>query len=237
MATFSIRVWNVRWGIFVFTLLATTRPALSKPPSNKSPPAWFWGCWQVTKSIPTEGIFGVSFKKEKSIIGARLVFSPRYASCGRVVLRAPKYSVSLLSAREFFKLSTFPLNQIGVWKPYVVQIVVDIPNNLSDLDFYGTDIYLRKNDFVINVENESFLVKRTRRATRDIQRIVGARIDGKYGPETARKIREFQRMLIHRGYLHGTADGIWGPKTERAYDKLLAATQSRPITVRGGGRK
>ena len=59
----------------------------------------------------------------------------------------------------------------------------------------------------------------------EIQAIVGGKTDGKYGPETVRKVRAFQRAMIHLGYLHGKADGIWGPETERAYEKYIT---SRP---------
>ncbi len=67
----------------------------------------------------------------------------------------------------------------------------------------------------------------------EIQAIVGATRDGKYGPGTARKVRAFQRMLIHLGYLHGKADGIWGPETERAYERYISSRTSDLRPMRG----
>lgn len=45
---------------------------------------------------------------------------------------------------------------------------------------------------------------------RSIQQLVGATVDGVFGPETANALRTFQRNL---GI---TADGVWGPQTETA---------------------
>jgi peptidoglycan hydrolase-like protein with peptidoglycan-binding domain len=57
------------------------------------------------------------------------------------------------------------------------------------------------------------------RDIRDIQRIVGAYVDGVYGPQTTAKVKEFQPKI------GAYADGVWGPKTEAAYLVYLAAQQ------------
>lgn len=77
--------------------------------------------------------------------------------------------------------------------------------------------------------------------TDEIQEIVGARTDGKYGPETVRKVKEFQWKLIHLGYLHGKADGIWGSRTDLAYERYTTARHTRKVpttsTSAPGGTK
>ncbi|QDF15988.1 endolysin [Microbacterium phage MonChoix] len=49
------------------------------------------------------------------------------------------------------------------------------------------------------------------RSVEDIQRTVGAKVDGVYGPDTTAKVKVAQAA---KGL---TADGIWGPKTDAAY--------------------
>jgi len=36
---------------------------------------------------------------------------------------------------------------------------------------------------------------------------------------TKTKIKDYQQQLINKGYLNSTADGVWGDKTQEAYDK------------------
>lgn len=59
-----------------------------------------------------------------------------------------------------------------------------------------------------------------------IQRIVGAYVDGVYGPNTRAKVAEWQ------GKLGVTVDGIWGPETQAATDRfftwLAAGAPSAP---------
>jgi peptidoglycan hydrolase-like protein with peptidoglycan-binding domain len=45
----------------------------------------------------------------------------------------------------------------------------------------------------------------------DIQRTVGAKVDGIYGPDTTAKVKSAQSS---KGL---TPDGIWGPKTDAAF--------------------
>jgi lysozyme family protein len=64
-------------------------------------------------------------------------------------------------------------------------------------------------------------------AVRLVQRLVGAPVDGVYGPHTARLVKQFQRA-------HGlTADGVVGPATWQAF----GVTRSEPVlrAPTGGG--
>lgn len=46
------------------------------------------------------------------------------------------------------------------------------------------------------------------RSIADVQKVVGAKVDGIWGPETESKVKAFQKK-------HGlTVDGIWGPRTD-----------------------
>ncbi len=69
----------------------------------------------------------------------------------------------------------------------------------------------------------------TTRPTADVQRLVGAKADGIYGPDTVAKVTAWQRK---NGL---TADGIWGPKSDAkgfppkpASKPAPAATKARP---------
>jgi len=143
--------------IFAFVLFATAGSGLST-----SPPSWFWGCWVVTKSLPTDGISGISQQEADAIVGTRIMFAPTCARSGRAVIHSPKYSVMILSAGDFFKLGYFPLSQIGIHEQQVAEVRLTLPDNLSDLDFPGSEAYLRGKDIVINVENHSFLAVRAK---------------------------------------------------------------------------
>ena len=143
--------------IFAFVLLAPARTRVAP-----SPPSWFWGCWVVKKSLPTAGISGLSQKRAEAIIGTRIIFTPDCARSGSTVIHSPKYSVKVLSARAFFELGYFPLNQIGINDQQVTEVEVAIPDSLSDLDFAGSAVFLRKHDLVINVENHSFLAEKAK---------------------------------------------------------------------------
>lgn len=131
-----------------------------KSPAPKSPPNWFWGCWVVTKALPISAMIGLSPKREKAVLGTRITFTPTCARSGRIILNSPKYSVKVLSARDFFELGYFPLSQIGIKKQHVTEIELALPGNLSDLDFPGDEVYLRQKDIVIVVENDALLGER-----------------------------------------------------------------------------
>lgn len=93
-------------------------------------------------------------------MGRKLVFTPRYARSGRIAVQSPKYSIKILSARDFFKLGYFPLSQIGVRKSYVAEVDLALPGNLSDQGFPGNNVYLREKDIVIEVEGDYFVAER-----------------------------------------------------------------------------
>jgi hypothetical protein len=116
----------------------------------------------VTKSLPTDGISGISQQEADAIVGTRIMFAPTCARSGRAVIHSPKYSVMILSAGDFFKLGYFPLSQIGIHEQQVAEVRLTLPDNLSDLDFPGSEAYLRGKDIVINVENHSFLAVRAK---------------------------------------------------------------------------
>lgn len=141
--------------VLVFTASASAMP----PPAI---PSWFWGCWVVTKSLPTAGISGISQKQANSIVGTLIVFSPTFARSGHTIVHAPKYSVKILSARDFFKLGYFSLGDIGIHASKVTEIDVALPKNMSDMDFYASQVFLRNGEIVINVENASFLAVRAK---------------------------------------------------------------------------
>lgn len=61
------------------------------------------------------------------------------------------------------------------------------------------------------------------RDIRSIQTIVGAYVDGIYGPATTAAVKTYQQNTLKI-----FADGIWGPQTEKAY---LAFTAPPPATV------
>lgn len=146
--------------VFLTGSLVLSSAGLSSPPS--SPPDWFWGCWTVKKLLPVTDVSGLSSKQETAIIGSKLVFSKACARWRRTVIHLPKYSLKRLSAKEFFEGYYVPLRQIGVQEPYVVQMEVELPENLSDLDFPGATMYLRKNDIVIEVEGDYFAADRAK---------------------------------------------------------------------------
>jgi len=69
------------------------------------------------------------------------------------------------------------------------------------------------------------------RPVKDIQRLVGATVDGVYGPATTQKVKAWQR----RNGL--TADGIWGPKSDaKGFPKATTKPKAHPPTVRRGHR-
>lgn len=95
------------------------------------------------------------------MIGRRIEFSRHSARSGKIVIHSPKYSANTLSNKEFFEAVNYvSLKQIGVQAPFVTNVQVSLPMNLSDLDFPGNDVYLRKNDIVIVVEGDYFLAER-----------------------------------------------------------------------------
>jgi hypothetical protein len=59
------------------------------------------------------------------------------------------------------------------------------------------------------------------------QRVVGTERDGAWGPKSKAQLRNtittVQKALSQMGFHPGVADGIWGPKTEDAYNKAKKA--------------
>lgn len=145
-------------------ILAITSPMLaaSKRRPPKSLPSWFWGCWVVGSQmdVPT-AVFGLSIKEAESIPGTRLIYARSWARSGRTTLRPTSYSVRVLTSEEFLEdhhgsASEVDLPQIGIHGPSVTEVEVALPANLSDVGFPGNDLYLRKRDIVIEVENAFF---------------------------------------------------------------------------------
>ncbi len=130
-------------------------------PASSAPPNWFWGCWVVKKLLPTPGVSGLSPKQVDAVIGTRLVFRPTCARSGHRVARSPMYSTTVLSDRDFFALGYVALSQIGIRENKVVRVQLAKPE-LSDLDFLGNDVFLRKTDIVIYVENDFFVAERAK---------------------------------------------------------------------------
>lgn len=153
MSTTKVRTCCAFLGIFILALVATAKPA--------DPPSAFWGCWVVTKMLPTPGISGLSQKQVDAIIGTRLVFTPACARSGHTVARSPEYSTRVLSDRDFFKLGYVSLKQIGVTEQQVTQVSLVKPE-LSDLDFLGDYVFLRSKDIVIEVEGDFFVAEKAK---------------------------------------------------------------------------
>jgi hypothetical protein len=126
-----------------------------------SPPRSFWGCWVVTKMLPTPGLSGLSQKQVNGILGTRLVFTPSCARSGRTVARSPEYSTTVLSDRDFFKLGNVSLRQIGVATQQVTRVGLVKPE-LSDLVFLGDYVFLRSEDIVLEVEGDFFVAERAK---------------------------------------------------------------------------
>jgi hypothetical protein len=126
-----------------------------------NPPSWFWGCWVVSKPLPTPGISGISPDQVKAIIGARIVYQPKHARSGHRVAPSPEYTVTVLSGQDFLSLGYVRLNQIGIDGDKVTRIQLINPQ-LSDLEFPGNDVFLRKADIVIEVENTYFAARRAK---------------------------------------------------------------------------
>jgi hypothetical protein len=149
----SVRTCCAFLGVFAFVLIATAKPAPA--------PSTFWGCWVITKMLPTPGISGLSPKQVKAIVGTHLVFTPSCARSGRTAVQSPEYSTTVLSDRDFFKLGYVRLGQIGIHENKVTRVTLVKPE-LSDLEFPGNNVFLRKTDMVIEVENDYFVAKRTK---------------------------------------------------------------------------
>lgn len=155
----SARASVVR-GACILTVCLLVAGASPWAPRN-APPAWFWGCWRVKRLIPVTDISGLSPAQVKALIGERLFFGRACACSGRTLIRSPRYSVRVLSNREFFAGYYIPLTQIGVHSRTVTEVQVALPPNLSDLDFPGSDVYLRARDIVIAVEGDFFEAQKT----------------------------------------------------------------------------
>lgn len=156
-------VKNVCFRFGLVLLCALFLVGASRPRPQKSPPSWFWGCWVVKSVLPTNGISGLSPRREEAMIGRRIEFSRLYARSGKIVVHSPKYSVTTLSNREFFDTINYvSLDQIGVHAPFITNVRLSLPMDMSDLDFPGNDVYLRKKDIVIVVEGDYFLAERAK---------------------------------------------------------------------------
>jgi len=155
---------RIRRGCICFGILASALLFVgAAPPPKKSPPPWFWGCWVVTKWLPVKDISALSQKQVDAMIGTRLVFAPTCARSGREVLKSPVYSARVVSDEDFFRLGSYVnLRDIGVHAKQVTEVEVDLPDNLSDLDFPGTYMFLREKDIVIEVEGDYFVAKRAK---------------------------------------------------------------------------
>lgn len=127
-----------------------------------SPPNWFWGCWVVTKVLPTSAIIGIGPEKEKSILGTHVAYAPDYARAGNAVIHSPQYTVDRLSQRQFFDFGHYPLSDIGIHKKHVLMVSISLPSDMSDLNFIGATVFLRDHDLVLNVENDTFLAVRVK---------------------------------------------------------------------------
>ncbi len=150
------------WGCLV---LPSMPVRAAQPSSVESLPNWFWGCWIVKKDLYVKDISGLSQKKVDAIIGTRIVFTPLCARWKRTVIRSPKYTVRVPSNDQFFRgrYGTYNnLDAIGVGSNYVTQVTTDLPDGLCDLDFVGQDVYLRKNDIVIEVEGAYMVAKKAK---------------------------------------------------------------------------
>jgi len=159
MKTSAIRVFCAGLLLLLGLLLETAEAA-----PVVSPPHWFWGCWVVTTDLPTSGISGLSQKQVNTIIGMRLVFMPSYARSGHTAIQSPKYSVNIQTKQQFFGGSYVSLNQIGVHKKQVTEVIVNLPLDLSDLDFSGADVFLRRKnkDIVIEVEGDYLVAEKAK---------------------------------------------------------------------------
>jgi len=158
----NARAFAVR-GVCILTLCLLVAGASPWAPRT-APPAWFWGCWRVKRLIPVTDISGLSPAQVKALIGERLCFGRARACSGRTVIRSPRYSVRVLSNREFFEGYYIPLSQIGVHSRTVTEVQVALPPDLSDLDFPGSEVYLREKDIVIAVEGDFFEAQKAKSA-------------------------------------------------------------------------
>ena len=127
----------------------------------KNPPSWFWGCWVVSKPLPTPGVSGLSPEQVRAIFGSRIIYQHKYARSGHTVAPSPEYTASLLSGQDFLSLGYVRLSQIGIEGDDVTRIQLVKPE-FSDLEFPGNDVFLRKDDIVINVENTYFIAHRAK---------------------------------------------------------------------------
>jgi len=76
-------------------------------------------------------------------------------------VRAPEYSTTVLSDQEFFKLGYVRLSQVGINENQVTRVRITKPE-YSDLEFVGNDVFLRKTDLIVAVENDYFVAKRAK---------------------------------------------------------------------------
>lgn len=143
-------------------------PRRGRTESLKSVPNWFWGCWVVKNEIPVATTStAVSSKEAKAIIGTRVIYTPTSASSGRTVVSPASYSVKVLSATgftdEYYGSANYvELKQIGIHNQHVTEVELALPDGLSDFDFPGNDVYLRKDDIVIEVENAFFVAEKAK---------------------------------------------------------------------------
>ena len=127
----------------------------------QNPPSWFWGCWVVSKPLPTPGVSGLSPEQVRAIVGTRIVYQAEYARSAHRVAPSPAYTATLLNGEDFLSLGFVRLNQIGIEGNRVTRVQLIKPE-FSDLEFPGNDVFLRKTDIVIDVENTYFVAHRAK---------------------------------------------------------------------------
>lgn len=152
MLKFVVRLFMLMIIIFPISLSGQTKEL-------ENPPSWFWGCWIVSKPLPTPGVSGLSPEQVRAIVGTRIIYQPKFAQSGHKVAPSPIYAATVLSDQDFLSLGYVRLSQIGINRDKVTRIQLIKPE-LSDLEFPGNDVFLRKTDIVIEVENSYFVAQR-----------------------------------------------------------------------------
>ena len=147
--------------LFVLVMLSCPFALSGQTKELESPPSWFWGCWVVSKPLPTPGVSGISLEQMRAIIGTRIVYQQKYARSGNKIAPSPGYTATVLSGQDFLALGYVRLSQIGIEENKVARIQLVKPE-LSDLEFPGNDVFLRKSDLVIAVENSYFVARRAK---------------------------------------------------------------------------
>jgi hypothetical protein len=151
---------NVARACFLIVIICPLA-SLAQTKEKTSPPSWFWGCWVVSKPLPTPGVSGLALEQVRAISGTRVIYQPSYARSGQSVASGPEYSTTTLTSQEFLSLGYVRLKQIGIPDDSVIRVQLVKPE-FSDLVFPGNDVFLRKSDLVIEVENNYFVAERAK---------------------------------------------------------------------------